>query len=203
MPRDGQPHVAQCTAAGQDVRRNLLPRVIDLRLRHFEKTKDAAGCLQTVAMWENLKRTDLDSLYKSASTAHQADVEADRSMAWLKQTVAAGYTDAVRMKKDKDRDSLRAREGFKKLVADLEPLTQREKAKRELATRAGRKMKALGAMRQRYERIAACLTVEHGRVAPTSKCDPVSLRIADEFGPHICRFPVISNVFPDTPTNDR
>ena len=142
------PVIDECVrlAAGKDVRPDLLPRVIDLRLRHFEKTKDAAGCRQTAAMWEKLKRTDLDSLYKaacfravtaavlraadkSASTAHQADAEADRAMAWLKQAVAAGYKDAAHLKQDNDLDSLRAREDFKKLVAALEPLPEREKAK--------------------------------------------------------------------------
>ena len=142
------PVIDECVqrAAGKDVLPDLLPRVIDLRLRHFEKTKDAAGCRQTVAMWEQLKRTDPDSLYKSAcfravtsavlrtadksaSTAHQADAEADRGMAWLTQAVAAGYKDAAHMKHDNDLDSLRAREDFKKLVAVLEPLQEREKAK--------------------------------------------------------------------------
>ena len=36
-----------------------------LRLRHFEKARDAAGCRQTAQMWEKLKRTDTDSLYNS------------------------------------------------------------------------------------------------------------------------------------------
>ncbi len=101
--------------------RDLLPGAIDVRLRHFEKRKDAAGCRQTAAMWEKLKRTDGDSLYKaacfravtaavlraadkSASAAHEADAEADRAMAWLKQAVAAGYKDIAQMKKDKDLD---------------------------------------------------------------------------------------------------
>jgi tetratricopeptide (TPR) repeat protein len=142
------PVIDECVqlAAGKDVDPRLLPRVIELRLRHFEKTKDAAGCRQTAAMWEKLKRTDLDSLYKtacfravsaavlraadkSASAAHQADAEADRGMAWLKQAVAAGYKDAAHMKQDKDLDSLRAREDFKKLIAELERLKEREKAK--------------------------------------------------------------------------
>ena len=43
-------------------------------------------------------------------------------MAWLKQAVAAGYKDAAHMKQDNDLDSLRHREDFKKLVAELEPL---------------------------------------------------------------------------------
>jgi hypothetical protein len=42
----------------------LLFQLIDLRL--FQDEKDAAGCRQTAAMWEKLKRTDVDALYKSA-----------------------------------------------------------------------------------------------------------------------------------------
>jgi hypothetical protein len=94
---------------------------------------------EATAMWEKLKRTDIDSLYnaacfravtaavlraadKSASAAHQADAEADRAMAWLKQSVAAGYKDAAHMKKDNDLNPLHARGDFQKLVAELEPV---------------------------------------------------------------------------------
>jgi len=132
-------------AAGKDADPRLLPELIDLRLRHFEKTKDAAGCRQTTAMWEKLNRIDADSLYKtaclravtgallraadaSASAAIQANAEADHAMASLKQAVTAGYKDAAHMKKDKDLDSLRAREDFKKLVADLDRLNEKEKS---------------------------------------------------------------------------
>jgi len=142
------PVIDECVqlAAGKDVDPRLLPEVIDLRLRHFEKTKDAAGCRQTAAIWEKLKRTDFQSLYKtacicavtatvlraadkSASAANQASAEADRAMASLKQAVAAGYKDTAYIKKDKDLDSLRAREDFKKLVAELDRVNKKEKAK--------------------------------------------------------------------------
>ena len=91
-------------------------------------------------MWDKLKRTDADSLYRSASlhaaTASMlraagspvrsaadksgpdrrpADAEADLAMSWLKKTVRAGYQDAAKIGKDKDLDSLRGREDFKKL----------------------------------------------------------------------------------------
>ena len=49
-----------------------------------------------------------------------ANDEADRAMARLKQAVAAGYKDADHMKKDKDLDTLRDREDFKELLAELE-----------------------------------------------------------------------------------
>jgi serine/threonine protein kinase len=111
----------------------LLPCLMDLRLRHFEKTRDAAGCRQTAEMWENLKRTDADSLYRAACVravtaavvraadtfgdgGREADAEADQAMAWLKQAVAAGYSNAAHLKQDRDLDALRGRADFLKLV---------------------------------------------------------------------------------------
>jgi serine/threonine protein kinase/tetratricopeptide (TPR) repeat protein len=118
-------------------RQELLPGVMDARLRHFEKASDAAGCRQTAEMWENLKRTDAGSLYnaariravtsavirsadKSPAGCEQAETEADRAMVWLKQAVAAGYKDAAQVKQDKDLSALRGRADFTKLVTMLE-----------------------------------------------------------------------------------
>jgi eukaryotic-like serine/threonine-protein kinase len=106
----------------------------------------AAAIRQAATIWEKLNRTDSDSLYKaasfravtaaalraadkSASAGHEADAEADRAMAWLKQAVSAGYKDAAHMNRDSDLDSLRAREDFKQLVAELEREKTSEKAK--------------------------------------------------------------------------
>ncbi len=116
----------------------LVADVIELRLRHFVKRKDAAGCRATTAMWEEFKRTDAASLYTAAclravtaavvkadastptaEAARLAQVEADRAMAWLEQAVAAGYKDAAQIKDDKDLDALREREDFKKLLNGL------------------------------------------------------------------------------------
>src|SRR5260370_13793962 len=112
--------------------------VVDLRLRHFEKTKDAAGCRATAELWEQLKRTDAGSLYdaacmravtaavlrgtdlKSVLQTKEGAAEADRAMAWLTQAVAAGYKDAAHMKRDTDLDALRDRPDFQKLLAGLE-----------------------------------------------------------------------------------
>jgi len=108
--------------------------VMELRLRHFEKRKDAAGCRVSAQMWEKRKRTDAQGLYRSAcyravtaavlracdkseKSAKEAEIEADRAMAWLKQTVAADYKFYVEAK---DLDALRDRPDFKKLVAGLE-----------------------------------------------------------------------------------
>jgi tetratricopeptide (TPR) repeat protein len=132
------PIIDECVrrAAGKIVQPDLLPGVMNLRLRHFEKMKDAASCRQTAEMWEYLKRTDADSLFnaarmravtaaviradKSSEGGKQADAEADRAMAWLKQAVAAGYKNAAHLKQDKDLDALRDRADFTKLVTMLE-----------------------------------------------------------------------------------
>jgi tetratricopeptide (TPR) repeat protein len=133
------PVIDDCVRRATDkiVHPALLPGVLDLRLRHFEKIRDAAGCRQTAEMWENLKRVDAISLYNAACmravTAavlraadrfptgdKQADAEADRAMAWLKQAVAAGYKDAAHIKQDKDLDALRDRADFTKLVTMVE-----------------------------------------------------------------------------------
>src|SRR5262249_52423573 len=95
------------------------------------------GCRQTAEMWENLKRTDADSLYhaarmravtaavfraadKSPTGGKQADAEADRAIVWLKQAVAAGYKNAAHMNQDKDLAALRDRADFMKLVTMVE-----------------------------------------------------------------------------------
>jgi hypothetical protein len=124
-------------AAGTTPR--LLRCLIDLRLRHFEKAGDAKGCRQTAEMWENLKLTDAKSLYRAAclravtcaviragdtpsAGGKQAEAEADRAMAWLKQAVAAGYKNTAHLKQDRDLDALRDRTDFAKLLTRLEAI---------------------------------------------------------------------------------
>jgi serine/threonine protein kinase/tetratricopeptide (TPR) repeat protein len=140
------PVIDECVerAAGKAVDPHLLSAVLRLRLRHFEKEKDASGCRTTAEIWEKLKRTDAGSLYdaaciravaaaviragnKSEIAARDATAEADRAMAGLKQAVAAGYRDGEHMQKDSDLDALRDREDFKKLVADLRASKAKEK----------------------------------------------------------------------------
>ena len=132
------PVIDECVqrAAGKVADQRLMPSVLDLRLRHFEKVKDPAGCRQTAEMWEKLNRADAASLYNAAcmravtaavlraadpspAGAQQACAEAERAMAWLKQAVAAGYKDAAHMAKDPDLAFLRDREEFKKLLTEL------------------------------------------------------------------------------------
>jgi hypothetical protein len=123
--------------AGKSVPPDLIPALLYLRLQHFEKTKDAAGCRATAEEYEKLKPTDVGSLYngacihaataavirasdKSATAAKDAAAEADRAVAWVKRAVAAGYKDTEELKKNKDLDVLRDRDDFRKLLADLQ-----------------------------------------------------------------------------------
>jgi tetratricopeptide (TPR) repeat protein len=50
---------------------------------------------------------------------------ADRALALLRQAVERGFNDAVQLKKDPDFEPLRAREEYRKLVADLEGKTKK------------------------------------------------------------------------------
>lgn len=142
------PVIDECLhrAEGKEVDPTLVPRLLDLRLRQYEKNKDAAGCRRTAEMWEGLNRADAASLYraavlravtaaviraadKSANAGRESDTEADRALAWLRQAVAAGYTDAAHMRQDKDLESLRGRSDFKDLVTHLQATRDAAKAK--------------------------------------------------------------------------
>jgi tetratricopeptide (TPR) repeat protein len=133
------PVIDECVrrAAGKEVHPSLLPGLLQLRLRHFEKGRDAAGCRQTAELWERLNRTDATSLYnaacmravtaallregdRSSAGGTHADAEADRAMVWLKQAVAAGYHNAAHMRRDGDLDALRTRADFTNLITALE-----------------------------------------------------------------------------------
>jgi hypothetical protein len=117
---------------------------MDMRLRHFERSKDPAGCRQTAAMCEKLNRTDAASLYDAArmravtaavfraadpspAGAQQANAESEQAMGWLKQAIAAGYKNAAHMAKDEDLVTLRQREDFQNLLAELQKTAQSAK----------------------------------------------------------------------------
>jgi serine/threonine protein kinase/tetratricopeptide (TPR) repeat protein len=123
-------------AGSKSIGVQLLPVLIELRFRHFERAKDAAGCRQTAEMWEKEFRATSANLYNaacyravtagmlratdsSAAAAKQGTVEADRAMAWLKQAVGAGWSDAAHMATDRDLDAVRDREDFKKLLDEM------------------------------------------------------------------------------------
>jgi hypothetical protein len=131
-------------SAGQVVYPKLIPGVLDLRLRHFEKAKDAAGCRTTAEMWEKLQRTDAESLYQAAvcravtadvllktpglpDAARQAREEADLAMGWLRKAIAKGYKDVAKLKQNKDLDALSDRADFQELLAELEAGTKNDK----------------------------------------------------------------------------
>jgi tetratricopeptide (TPR) repeat protein len=137
------PLVDECVrlATGKVVHQNLLEGIIFLRLRHFQKAKDAAGCRQTAEMWEKLNRTDVDSLYiascmravtasvvKQDSRTPAADADrlakedADLAIAWLKRAVAAGYRNVIKLTVDTDLEAVRRRDDFKELLGGLKPL---------------------------------------------------------------------------------
>jgi tetratricopeptide (TPR) repeat protein len=61
-----------------------------------------------------------DAQFAEVKRKELAQSYADRAVALLAQAVARGYKDAAHMKKDTDLDPLRAREDFKKLLADLD-----------------------------------------------------------------------------------
>jgi tetratricopeptide (TPR) repeat protein len=129
------PVIDDCVArAGKDVSPRLRPSMLYLRLRHFEKVKDKAGCEATARMWENLKPTDAVGLYDAAcmwavtaavaratntsdGSAKQSAAAADHAMALLKQAITAGYRNFNHMKQDGDLDVLRARREFQDLFA--------------------------------------------------------------------------------------
>ncbi len=131
------PLIDECVAkaAGKAVDPQLVPRVMYLRLGHFQKAGDAEGCRTTAAMWEGLDRADADSLYDAAcmravaattrTKVGGADAErlagedADRAMEWLTKAVAAGFADKAHMEMDADLDALRDRDDFKTLLAGM------------------------------------------------------------------------------------
>ncbi len=57
--------------------------------------------------------------------------QADLDMDWLKQAVVAGFINTAHMKKDTDLDTLREREDFKKLIAELETAAPKKPVEEE------------------------------------------------------------------------
>ncbi len=106
--------------------------LVTLRLRHFEKAGDAAGCRASAALWESLGSPDASvhydaccwravaaTLYAKAGDAAEASADADRAMASLKRAVAAGYKDRTHVLDDTDLDLLRRRPDFRAIFASL------------------------------------------------------------------------------------
>jgi tetratricopeptide (TPR) repeat protein len=122
----------------------VISSLFSCRMEHFVRIKDVSGCRATAEMWEKLGYKDGVSLYnaacrraliaavivdnaKSATAAREAEAEADRAMALLKQAVAAGFTDIAHIKSDTDLNVLHGRADFKHIVAELEARKDRKK----------------------------------------------------------------------------
>jgi serine/threonine-protein kinase len=75
----------------------------------------AAGLLAQCVLLAEKDSKVLESKRKELAQGY-----ADRAMAALRLAIAKGLKDLAKMKKDKDLDSLRSRDDFKKLLADLE-----------------------------------------------------------------------------------
>jgi serine/threonine protein kinase/tetratricopeptide (TPR) repeat protein len=120
----------------------LISHAIRLRFECCQKLGDPAGCRATAEIWERRNQTDARSLYNAAcfraataalqARATGADAErlakedADKATAWLTKAVAAGYTDAARLKKDSDLDFLRDRQDFKQVLAKIEKKSEKK-----------------------------------------------------------------------------
>ncbi|HVG94157.1 MAG TPA: protein kinase [Planctomycetota bacterium] len=125
-------YVARATAP--DIAAHV-PHLLQLRLRHFERAKDSAGCRATAEMLERVGRRDPEGLYDAAcfravtaavlraasGDARAVEEEAQQALAWLRKAVAAGFGDAEHVANDKDLDALRDREDFRRLVETLRP----------------------------------------------------------------------------------
>jgi tetratricopeptide (TPR) repeat protein len=114
----------------------LLRDALDLRLRQFASSKDAASCRTAAERWECLNRAEASSLFDAArfravvaavlqarsngdGNASDTAAEVERAMNWLTQSVAAGFDDVRRIQADGALDPLRGREDFRALLAKL------------------------------------------------------------------------------------
>ena len=75
-------------------------------------------------LWQ--RRSNFACVYAVASStsSDQKQEYADRSMEFLRQAVQAGYKNTAQLAKDPQLDSLRQREDFQKLLAELESGTK-------------------------------------------------------------------------------
>jgi tetratricopeptide (TPR) repeat protein len=101
------------------------------RLRRAATRMEAGKVAEAVAevddlsknpVWDAGRWYDCACIYALASgkTMDKKQEYADRAMALLHKAVAAGFKDAAQMRKDTDLDSIRGRDDFKGLLAELE-----------------------------------------------------------------------------------
>jgi tetratricopeptide (TPR) repeat protein len=88
------PLVDECVIrhAGQVAYPRLIPGVMDVRLRYFAGTGDAAGCRQTAAMWEAVNRPGAAGLYAAVGSHDENRPEGGVSR------LGAGLYTAARMR---------------------------------------------------------------------------------------------------------
>jgi tetratricopeptide (TPR) repeat protein len=86
--------IDQCVAlrAGQVAYPRLIPGVLEVRLRYFEGTQDAAGCRQTAVMWEAVSRAAAGGLYAGVGGYVETRPE------WISHRPGAGLYAAARMR---------------------------------------------------------------------------------------------------------
>ena len=140
------PLIDECvrTAGDKPAHARIVLPVLLMRFQYFKTAKEAAGIRTTAEMWEKQNCTAANCFYnaarmraitaavlratdKSPEAAWQADVEADRAMAWLRKAVAAGFNNKLALAFDLDLNALRGREDFKKLIAEMETAKGKEK----------------------------------------------------------------------------
>jgi hypothetical protein len=109
----------------------MVPDILDLRLRAFAGTGDAAGCRKTAEMIEALEPKHAQLLVDAASfRAVTAGLEpqpgqtpdAEKAMAWLAKAVATGFNEPESISYivyDSDFNALRDRADFRRLLIEL------------------------------------------------------------------------------------
>jgi tetratricopeptide (TPR) repeat protein/serine/threonine protein kinase len=90
---------------------------------HEKKNPADANSLYNAACYRG-QTAAAQARARGPDAARLAKEEADRAMAWLTKAVAAGFADFALLDEDTDLDSLRDREDFRKLLADLPPLAK-------------------------------------------------------------------------------
>jgi serine/threonine protein kinase/tetratricopeptide (TPR) repeat protein len=131
------PMIDECLrlAAGKPLAAQF-SNLADLRLRHFARANDPAGCRVSAELWESMGLADVGSLFNAAcfravtasviratdtspAGAAMARAEADRAMDLLRRAAAAGYRNAGGLASDEDLDVLRDRDDFRRLLGEL------------------------------------------------------------------------------------
>lgn len=109
----------------------VIPGLLELRLKYFEKLKDVKGCQETARIGEEFKREDADYFYALArcravtagligtTDKNQAEIEALKAIHCLRQAASTSKMSVDKLSSDKDFDALHKRDDFKKLLAEL------------------------------------------------------------------------------------